>query len=94
MEVQFKERSGWQKDVPIEEIYEYLGPRIVDYAQYLVPVDTGELQDSIDYDIAGTGLSQLLLISASAGHAVYVELGTYRTPAQPYLRPAAFRRWL
>ena len=50
------------------------------------PYDTGELHDSIgvaDHDgLEGT-------VAATARHAIFVEEGTSRTPAQPYAGPAA-----
>lgn len=54
------------------------------YAKRLCPVDTGRLRNSIthatDKDSAYVG--------TNVEYAPYVELGTSRTRAQPYLRPA------
>ena len=50
-------------------------------AQGLVPVDTGELQNSIQVTEEG--------VEAGTDHAIYVEFGTYRMSAQPFMRPAA-----
>lgn len=56
-------------------------------ARAMAPVDTGELRDSIGGDVAGlTGY-----VIATADHAAYLEHGTSRQPAQPYMRPAMDR---
>lgn len=53
-------------------------------AQELVPVDTGELRDSLY--VAPTEDGEV--IGAGAEHALFVELGTVHMAAQPYLTPA------
>lgn len=59
-------------------------------AQSIVPYDTGELHDSIDYEV--NGLNGTLF--ADSEHALPIEFG-HRTrsgsfvAARPYLRPAA-----
>ena len=58
---------------------------IVEDAKQRVPVDTGELRDSIDARSEGIGY----IVEATAGHAGFVEYGTRRMAAQPYLTPAA-----
>lgn len=45
-----------------------------------VPVDTGELYESIN--------NQGLMIGVTAPHVQAVEYGTHRSPAQPFIRPA------
>ena len=60
-------------------------------ARSLVPVDTGNLRDSIDYEIRQTEASFAVVIFAGAEYALYVELGTSRMQAQPYLRPVLDR---
>ena len=62
-----------------------VGANIVDIAQQLVPVDTGFLQSSIYHQMIDQGT---LEVGAEAEYASYVELGTYRSAPQPYLRPA------
>ena len=52
-----------------------------------VPVDTGELMESIhDEDASGPGLVARRLI-AGTDHAIYPEYGTSKMKAQPYFRP-------
>lgn len=55
------------------------------YAKRLCPVDTSRLRDSITH----TTDSKAAYIGTNVDYAVYVEMGTVRTPAQPYLKPAA-----
>lgn len=45
-----------------------------------VPVDTGELKGSISKSKDGIGVS--------ADHALPIEFGTFKMPAQPFIRPA------
>lgn len=58
--------------------------RIADFARDLVPVDTGYLQSSIK----AVHLSKYSQVVANAKYAGYVEFGTWKMAAQPYLRPA------
>jgi HK97 gp10 family phage protein len=58
---------------------------VAERAVELVPVDTGELRGSISHRREGEGWA----VVASAPHASYVEYGTSKMAAQPYLQPAA-----
>jgi HK97 gp10 family phage protein len=56
---------------------------VLEDSQALVPVRTGELKDSGHIeDTDGVN------VIYDAEHAVFVEFGTYKMAAQPYLRPA------
>jgi len=57
---------------------------ILDRAQQLVPVDTGYLHNSAFIQVQ----SDDVLFGFEAHYASYVEFGTYKMAAQPYLRPA------
>jgi len=59
-------------------------------AQALAPVRTGLLRSSVyaQVDARGGGARRVLTLGADAPYAVYVELGTSRMRAQPFLRPA------
>ena len=57
-------------------------------AQRYAPVATGVLRSSISYVRKGPGSYSII---ATAPYAVYVELGTSRMAAQPYLRPALYQ---
>ena len=50
-----------------------------------VPVDTGELQNSIEVRRDGGAV----LVGAGTDHAIPVEFGTSKMEAQPFLRPAS-----
>jgi HK97 gp10 family phage protein len=54
----------------------------------LCPVDTGELINSIKVEPAG----DTVYVSVSAPHWIYVEMGTSKMRAQPFIRPALARR--
>ena len=80
-----------------DEALAELAERIVDDAKALCPVDTGSLKRSIRYERDPDGG---VVIAAGGGgvvnprtrrevdYAAYVEFGTSRTPAQPFLQPA------
>ena len=53
-------------------------------ARGLCPVDTGELQKSITSEVSGTTGT----VGTNKEYAMYVEFGTYKMEAQPYLVPA------
>lgn len=55
-------------------------------AKELVPVDTGALKNSIQSEMTGD-LSAVVAVGME--YAPYVEYGTSRGAAQPYLTPAA-----
>lgn len=54
-------------------------------AQASAPVDTGALRSSISADVRGTEAE----IGPTVHYGGYVELGTSKMSAQPYLYPAA-----
>lgn len=68
----------------IEAELDVVGADMVDLARSLVPVRTGFLQSSIYHRVSGFELE----FGAEAEYASYVEFGTYRMPARPYMRPA------
>jgi len=57
---------------------------VLDVAQSLCPVDTGNLRDSAYMKASGNDVE----FGFEAIYASYVEFGTYKMEAQPYLRPA------
>ncbi len=59
-------------------------------AKSYAPVDTGALRSSINATLVSSiGTTAEAEISPDVHYAGYVEFGTYRMPAQPYMRPAA-----
>ena len=57
------------------------------YAKKECPVDTGNLRNSITNEVQSSEKS--VYIGTNVEYAAYVELGTTRTRAKPYLKPAA-----
>ena len=57
---------------------------ILEYAQNLCPVDTGTLRASGHLEMKADDVE----IVFDAPYASYVEFGTYKMEAQPFLRPA------
>lgn len=70
-------------DVALEKI----GLLAEGYAIKKCPVDTGNLRGSITYEVDTDG--NAVYIGTNVEYAPYVELGTSRQKAQPFLRPAA-----
>lgn len=54
------------------------------YAKEKCPVDTGTLRNSISHAVD----NNTAIIGTNVEYAPYVELGTFKMDAQPYLRPA------
>lgn len=88
----FKWNKGWEKKIDSAQLFRDLGDQIVDDAQRMAPVDTGELRASIQHRIEGGDIDATLIVFSDADHAAAVELGSGRTPAQPYLRPATHKK--
>jgi HK97 gp10 family phage protein len=61
-------------------------PKISDAAKRIVPVDTGVLHDHIHPEVTAEGM----FVVADTDYAAFVEQGTSKMAAQPYLRPAMF----
>lgn len=57
-------------------------------AKQLCPVDTGRLRSSITNQLAADHQGLYADIGTNVEYAVFVELGTSRAAAQPFLRPA------
>ncbi len=74
------------KDDAIERALEVIGLKAEGYAKILCPVDTGRLRNSITHTRGG---KETEIIGTNVEYAPYVEFGTQRTKAQPFLKPAA-----
>jgi len=74
-----------------EAIAEYYITTVYDISQDLVPVDTGDLKASGKVEKIPGGYRLVYSAKNRSGqdYAGYVEYGTSRTPAQPYVNPAA-----
>lgn len=96
----FRWTPGWERHLArrSEDLLQGLAPRMESEAYRLAPILTGELRESIQATVGQDGRGVRLVLAAGVGglapYAPYVELGTSRMRAQPYLRPAAMRRWL
>lgn len=73
--------------VAIDTALEKIGLLAEGYAQMKCPVDTGNLRGSITH-VVSEG-EKAVYIGTNVEYAPYVELGTSKQKAQPYLRPAA-----
>lgn len=72
-------------DKNVSAAAEQIASDIVTIAKENAPVASGELRDSIHVEKDGAELS----VVADADHAVFIELGTSKMAAQPFLGPAA-----
>ena len=63
--------------------------RIVRQAKQLAPVDTGRLRSSITADLIRSDGRPKAVVGTNVEYAPFVEFGTSKQPAQPFLRPAA-----
>lgn len=68
----------------LAQALEEIGFAAEGYAKLACPVDTGRLRNSISHAVDG----KAAVIGTNVEYAPYVELGTSRMSAQPYLRPA------
>ncbi len=83
----------WRGDAFTRQIEQSIADRLeragvegVRVARDLVPVRSGRTRDSIAYTLNRAALT--LQIHAGTPWALFIELGTRRTPARPFLRPA------
>jgi HK97 gp10 family phage protein len=66
---------------------EQAGEIIGNEAYRICPVDTGDLADSIDYNLIDEDTVRIGASGSSKrNYAIYVELGTYKTRQQSFLR--------
>lgn len=69
----------------VRKALEIIGLKGEGYAKLLCPVDTGRLRNSITHEQEGQYTEA---IGTNVEYAPYVEMGTQRQKAQPYLKPA------
>ena len=73
-------------DEAIARALEAIGLQAEGYAKMKCPVDTGNLRNSITHT---TDVDEkAAYIGSNVEYAAYVEYGTQKTKAQPYLKPA------
>lgn len=71
----------------IDRALEEIGLAAEGYAKRACPVDTGNLRNSITHAVVSA--EDAVYVGTDVEYAPYVEMGTRRTAAQPFLRPAA-----
>lgn len=89
MHIEITDNSGLVKEelqAATLRALEMCGITAEGYAVKLAPVDTGDLRNSITHLVQPEELAAY--IGTNVEYAAYVELGTYRAKAQPYLKPA------
>lgn len=74
-------------DSAIGVALEKIGLLAENYAVKKCPVDSGNLQGSITHEVDVD--DNAVYVGTNVEYALYVELGTSRQKAQPFLRPAA-----
>lgn len=75
-------KNATQKQLQVA--LETIGLKLEGYAKTLCPVDTGNLRNSITHETK----EKYTQVGTNVEYAVYVEMGTRKMKAQPYLRPA------
>jgi hypothetical protein len=85
-DVRIEMASGWEEKVlkPSDDLVAQLCEDTAEDARRLAPVKTGHLRSSIR--------AERDRVVADADYSGAVELGTEHQRAQPYLRPAAYRK--
>ena len=84
--------TSYAKDVLSEakaakvKALEIIGGMAESYAKAAAPVDTGRLRNSITHEQMSEDTE---VIGTNVEYAPYVELGTSKMAARPFLRPAA-----
>lgn len=76
---------------PTGEVSRYMlrqGVLVANAAKTLCPVDTGRLRASIGVSQQFTPAGAVTTVGSNVEYSLYVELGTRRMRARPYLRPA------
>lgn len=73
-------------DEQIEAALTEVGMQAETYAKQLAPVDTGRLRNSLTYEVDAPNKS--VTIGSAVEYAPFVENGTSRRIAKPFLRPA------
>lgn len=90
IDVKITDNSGeFLKALPeqIEQALIAIGLTAESYAKRDCPVDTGRLRNSITHEVRMN--ENAVYIGSNVEYAAFVEIGTKRMKARPYLRPAA-----
>lgn len=76
--------KNWEKNLDLRKELEEIGEDAAANARRMAPVATGALRNSIDYIVEE---DSRLYLYAGVEYGAYVELGTRKMAAQPFLRP-------
>lgn len=74
------------KNAALRAALEAIAEAAEGYATMLAPVDTGRLKGSISHAINES--EEMAIIGTNVEYAPYVEFGTSKMEAKPYLKPA------
>ena len=88
MKVDFEDHSQEcidAKNAAVQKALEMIGLQCEGYAKLICPVDTGRLRNSLTHAQENETTE---VIGSAVEYAPYVEYGTQRSKAQPYLKPA------
>ena len=75
-------------DSQLQAAFEECGMDAEYYATKACPVDTGRLRASITHEVEGVGRGIQMVIGTNVEYAPYVEDGTTRQTAQPFIKPS------
>lgn len=67
---------------------EAIGLEVEKNAKQLAPFDTGRLRNSITHTVVSKPNGAAAVVGSAVEYAPFVELGTRKSKAQPFLRPA------
>lgn len=82
------ERMEQQIETKVEQAVKETTLKAEADAKMLAPVDTGRLRQSIVSEFINSGSKFQGKVSTSLEYAIYVEFGTSRQGAQPFMTPA------
>jgi len=74
------------KNAAVEKALEMIGIQCENYAVDICPVDTGRLRASLTHEVHTN--EESVYVGTNVEYAPYVEFGTSKMAAQPYLKPA------
>jgi len=85
--------AAWRHiDAAIGKLLASVADDIVGDAQIFVPVESGDLHDTIRAEPVSDRHIRVVAGDEDVNYAAHVELGTTRMDPQPYLRPATYRK--
>ena len=84
----FKDEFLKMCDSQGQAAFEECGSDMEYYAKRACPVDTGRLHNSITHEVDGCGSGIKAIVGTNVEYAQYVEDGTYRMAARPYIKPS------